>query len=309
MEIELVEVLRLIIYFFIYSVFGWVLESVYKTISEKKFVNSGFLYGPICPIYGTGAILMILFLSSFKNNIFLLFLVGFVVLSIWEYFVGWLLEALFNTKYWDYTQNKFNIKGRVCLANSVIWGILGVVFIGFLHPILNAQIIKVPQVILLYTNIVLVFFIIIDIVISVIRVNSMNSALDKFKNIGEIIKEKLEELTNLREAKNITINPIKEIKQSTIEKIEGVKEGIEVKIESVKSEIEEKIKGVEDTINELKSKQNAINIKFYKKAERIKKAFPTMKSERMSMFIEQKRDEKKLKEQKISTKKPMKKQK
>lgn len=291
MENALVEVLRLLIYFFIYSVFGWVLESVYKTIYEKKWVNSGFLHGPLCPIYGTGAIIMILFLSSFKNNIFLLFLVGFVILSIWEYFVGWLLETLFNTKYWDYTNNKFNIKGRVCLFNSIIWGTLGVIFIGFVHPLLQNKILLIQPSILFWIDLILLVLLIVDTIISVVKVTSINRALEMFKDIGENLKERLEELKDLNLKKELNTEKIKDIKESTIEKIESVKEGIE-----------EKIKSIEKSIDELKLKQNAININFYSKANRLKKAFPTMKSEKMTIFFNQKVDEEKLKKQKKTKK-------
>ena len=89
----------ILIYFIIYSFLGWVLESTVRTICEKKIINTGFLIGPFCPIYGFGAIIMILFLNRFENNIILLFLISFMILSIWQYIVGVLLEKLFKTKY------------------------------------------------------------------------------------------------------------------------------------------------------------------------------------------------------------------
>ena len=94
---------ELITYFIIYSFLGWLIESVYKSIFEKKIINSGFLHGPFCPIYGMGAIIMYLILQDFKGNPLVIFILGFVVLSIWEYIVGVLLEKLFKTQYWDYS--------------------------------------------------------------------------------------------------------------------------------------------------------------------------------------------------------------
>ena len=85
MNIELIQILKLLLYFIVYSFFGWVIESVFKTVLEKKWVNSGFLYGPFCPIYGFGAIIMMLVLNPFKDNIILLFFAAFFILSIWEY--------------------------------------------------------------------------------------------------------------------------------------------------------------------------------------------------------------------------------
>lgn len=121
MEINLFELLT---YFIIYSVLGWVMESIVRTIAERKIINTGFLTGPLCPIYGFGACIMILFLSHLKSRIVLLFVISVVVLSAWEYVVGVLLEKLFHTKYWDYSDHKFNIQGRVCLTNSICWGVI-----------------------------------------------------------------------------------------------------------------------------------------------------------------------------------------
>ena len=126
--------LEIIIYFITYSFLGWVMESIFRSISEKKIINTGFLKGPFCPIYGVGAIIMLLFLKKFADNLAVLFIVSVVVLTIWEYLVGVLLEKLFHTKYWDYSKNKFNFQGRICLMNSIFWGVLGVVFVKYIHP-------------------------------------------------------------------------------------------------------------------------------------------------------------------------------
>ena len=116
---------KVIFYFILYSFLGWCLESIYKSILQKKIVNSGFLYGPFCPMYGIGAILMIA-LGGISKNVVIIFIIGFLLFSVWEYIVAVILEKLYKTKYWDYSDIKFNIKGRVCLKNSIYWGILGI---------------------------------------------------------------------------------------------------------------------------------------------------------------------------------------
>lgn len=115
------QLFNILTYFVIYSFLGWVMESIVRSVSEKKLINTGFLVGPMCPIYGIGAMIMLLFLDRFENNILLLFIVSIVVLTIWEYLVGVLLETIFKTKYWDYSDQKFNFQGRVCLTNSICW--------------------------------------------------------------------------------------------------------------------------------------------------------------------------------------------
>ena len=147
-------------YFIIYSIAGWILESVYRSYREKKIINTGFLNGPLCPIYGIGAIIMFLFLRQFSNNIIILFTVSLIGMSLWEYLVGYLLEKIFKTKYWDYSDHKINIKGRVCLSNSICWGILGVIFVKYIHPFVKDLVFKVDIRLLHYIiSIILIFLI------------------------------------------------------------------------------------------------------------------------------------------------------
>lgn len=125
---------RYILYFFLYSFLGWLCESIYCSVGIKKVINRGFLNGPICPIYGFGAMLVIFLIEGFKDNIFFLFLFGMLITSILEYISGYILETLFHTMWWDYSKRKFNIKGRVCLKNAIYFGIMSVVLMKIIHP-------------------------------------------------------------------------------------------------------------------------------------------------------------------------------
>ena len=107
---QLNEAQKIILYFVIYSFLGWILETIFAIFVLGRFVKRGFLYGPVCPIYGFGACIMFLFLENLSNNVILLFIVSFVILTLWEYIVGVLLEKIFHTKYWDYSNYKINIQ-------------------------------------------------------------------------------------------------------------------------------------------------------------------------------------------------------
>ena len=124
----------LALYFFFYSFLGWVMETCYCSILERRLVPRGFLYGPICPIYGVGVLLMILFFRPLAQNVFLFYVTAVVVMSAWEYLVGWLLEVTTHTKYWDYSSIRFNLHGRICLPISLTWGALSYVIIFLIHP-------------------------------------------------------------------------------------------------------------------------------------------------------------------------------
>ena len=185
--------LGIIIYFITYSFLGWVMESIFRSICEKKIINTGFLKGPFCPIYGVGAIIMLLFLKRFSDNLAVLFVVSIVVLTIWEYLVGVLLEKLFHTKYWDYSKNKFNFQGRICLTNSIFWGILGVVFVKYIHPAIENLIEKIDVRILIFVYSILGIVILVDMITSIIKVKNIKVTLEKIEKLNNEIREKLKE--------------------------------------------------------------------------------------------------------------------
>lgn len=243
------EILEIVAYFIIYSFLGWVLESIFKSILEKKFVNSGFLLGTFCPIYGFGAIIMYLFLEQVKGKPILTFCLGFVLLSIWEYIVGFLLEKLFKTKYWDYSNNKGNINGRVCFRNSIFWGLLSVVFIEFVHPFIQNIVSQVDYNIMLYTVLIILFFVLIDVIISVAKVLKLRQ---------EIIK------------------------------IEQIKERIEIIKQKGKEGIELSTENLQETIEKLKRQRRRIVLRVYRNTYRLKNAFPSMKSDLINTFLKEK---------------------
>lgn len=120
--------------FIVYAFLGWLLEVLYHIYTEKRFINRGFLYGPICPIYGFSAVLFILVLNPFKNNIILVFIYGSLIASFLELITGYFLDWLFNTKWWDYSNEKFNFKGYICIKFSIYWGLIAVIFMNLIHP-------------------------------------------------------------------------------------------------------------------------------------------------------------------------------
>ena len=170
---QLSEKQKLLLYFFTYSFLGWILETVFCILTLGVFNKRGFLYGPVCPIYGFGAIILIESLKKIKTNTAGKFFISMIAFTIFEYVVSVILESLFGLRWWDYTGEPFNFQGRISLAFSIAWGIIGVIFVEKIHPFINRQIekytIKISnkiQVILL--NIFLAI-ILVDFVMSVIK--------------------------------------------------------------------------------------------------------------------------------------------
>ncbi|MFI3214989.1 MAG: putative ABC transporter permease [Eubacteriales bacterium] len=126
------------LYLGIYSFIGWCCECIYCSLGSGKVVNRGFLYGPFCPIYGFGALGTIYLLQWVPHNISTIFIAGVILTSSLEYFTSWAMEKLFKTSWWDYSDKKFNINGRVCLLNSTLFGFLCVILTFDLHPKVSA---------------------------------------------------------------------------------------------------------------------------------------------------------------------------
>lgn len=132
-----IDLYHMINWFIIYSFFGWVWETFYVSIKQGEFINRGFISGPFCTIYGCGAIAVYTILKPAEGNLFILFFGGIVVATLLEYFTAVLMESIFHTSWWDYSDKKFNFQGRICLGASLGWGVFTVILFRILHPVVE----------------------------------------------------------------------------------------------------------------------------------------------------------------------------
>ena len=169
------------LFFIIYSFLGWIVEVVNCSIVEKKIVNRGFLISPICPIYGCGAVLITIVLSNYKDDWFVVFCMAVILCGLLEYFTSWLMEKIFNARWWDYSQYKFNINGRVCLETMIPFGILGITIIYLLNPFFYNILSLIPKNIASIISIILFIILIIDTVISFNVISKVTSTVKKVR--------------------------------------------------------------------------------------------------------------------------------
>ena len=128
------------IYFIVFAFIGWLIETAYSFYSLGHFTKRGFLYGPLCPIYGWGAIILIMFFSTYKKKNFKLFIYSAIIFTLFEYLVSFGMEALFSLKWWDYTEEFMNLNGRVSIFYSFAWGIIAILVINFIYPFFKKKI-------------------------------------------------------------------------------------------------------------------------------------------------------------------------
>ncbi len=128
------DLYHIVNWFWLYSFLGWIWESCYVSVKEKRLVNRGFVFGPVCTIYGFGAVAVYLLLKPVSGSLPLLYAGGVIVPTILEYITSVVMEQVFHTRWWDYSHNRYHYQGRICLGASLGWGILSVVLFQVLHP-------------------------------------------------------------------------------------------------------------------------------------------------------------------------------
>ena len=197
------QIAKIFLWFVLYSVLGWVYESILCSVMSRSLVNRGFLNGPYCPIYGVGAVSVVLLLQGVTDTPVALFFSSIVVTGVLEYFTSWLLEKLFHASWWDYHDFPFNINGRVCLYGALVFGVLSMVLMYWLHP-------KISGFVDSFSDLTVMFFIgaaaalmMADTIVTVkhtlamsSRLRQLQQALDDYKGQlvahGEQLRDKLQ---------------------------------------------------------------------------------------------------------------------
>lgn len=190
---------------------------------------------------------MLTMMGHLKGNWIFLFIVSLVILTLWEYIVGVLLEKIFKTKYWDYSDHKFNFQGRICLTNSIAWGFLGIGFIEFIHPFVNSWLEKIDYNLYHIIIYVALAILILDTIISIIKIANIKTALEKVEKINEEIKKKLKEL--------------KEKGKKKTEEIQSNTENLELDVQKLQNRRNKLMNNLYRYANRLKNAFPAINIK------------------------------------------------
>ncbi|HHW95499.1 MAG TPA: putative ABC transporter permease [Mogibacterium sp.] len=196
--------LYLMFYFHIYAFLGWCLEVIFHQLKEGKFINRGMLSGPYCPIYGFGMTFLIISTRSMDNNFFKLFLIAFVLCSVLELVIGFMMNKVFHERWWDYSKEPFNIGGYICLRFSLIWGIAGAVTVKEIHPIFEKFAHWMPDKLLIVSIILLSVSMFVDTVNTVNQILKLNRDIDELisiQNNMRIISNKIGEQISRNTAK------------------------------------------------------------------------------------------------------------
>ncbi len=234
-------------FFYIYCFFGWIFESAYVSVKTRHFVNRGFLRLPMLPLYGTGAVMMLWVSLPVKNNLLLVYVFGFFAATLLEYVTGYVMERLFKVRYWDYSNQRFNLNGYICLSSSIAWGFLTIFMTEIIHRPIERFVLALPQALEWSLLAVISACFILD------TIRSTKEALDLAKTLERVskLRSELEELqVQLAQLKDEALEHMENAKE---EFCETVTESIEVHKEKAaarKEALEEAVSARKEALGE-----------------------------------------------------------
>lgn len=291
-----------LLFFFIYCFLGWIIESTYVSLKSKKIVNRGFLRGPYLPLYGSGAIMMLVVSAPFLENGFFVFLSGVVGATVLEYVTGVTMEALFKVRYWDYSDEKFNFQGHICLGNSLAWGVLTVAMTDLIHKPVEYLVLSMHELSVKYIAIAIFFAVFVDFAFAfkaAIDLRDLLIKMEKAKKEFILIQKRLDVIiavlddvkTDFMEGIEDKVNSIKEFEllNSLEEKFDKLKEKMQLpdvyreKLDGLKEE-------VADLTDKFKNRKDLLLLKQKKGRAYRKQVFlgnPMLKSRKYNEALEE----------------------
>lgn len=282
-------------FFYFYCFFGWIFESTYVSAKSRKFVNRGFMRGPFLPIYGSGAIMMLVVSMPFQDNVLLTYIAGCIGATALELATGVIMEALFKVRYWDYSSQKFNYKGHICLSSTIAWGFLTILMTGFVHRGVEKVILTIPYMAVTVITVAVTVYIIIDFTLSfkaAMDLRDILIGLEKAKEEMERIQKRLDviiavvndERETYRQERNMRIDELMENIEGTFS---SLKERIKVSPSDFMEEVREEIAELRSRYSiEKEHRRQFRRLKdFYQRS--IIKGNPTMYSKRFGEALEE----------------------
>ena len=259
-------------FFIIYAFFGWCTEVAFAAVDLGKFVNRGFLNGPVCPVYGFGVAAVVSLLTPIQENKWMLFFGAVFVTTAIEFLTGWVLEIIFKQRWWDYSNLPFNIKGYVCLKFSVLWGLACLLVMEIVHPGITHFITAIPDKIGMVLLVAFYLVLFIDVFATAQTVLKMNKQLEEANKIAVIIHNVSDGI-----GKKISTNSIKVV--SRLEESKKVTEGFKTNVLS-------NLKNSKEQLEVLKEQRDKILSKNFFGKSRIIKAFPNISSSKYKQELE-----------------------
>lgn len=262
-----------LVIFFIYSFCGWFMESVGGILRVKKFVNRGFLIGPLCPVYGIGVVLITMFLQRYVNDIVIMYFMSLLICGSLEYFTSYIMEKIFHARWWDYHNTRFNINGRICLETLLPFGIVGTILVKYVNPMIFKLLDRIPKNIKIIVLTITTLLFIADIIISFKVIfnfrKSVKKAENEIKDNTEEIVKKVKEETEKRIEE--TLYDIEEFKYKITLRLHETKKHVVYRSAKLQKRIKEYRNKISEELEETKKKLKKIAQRFIDSSNEFKK--------------------------------------
>lgn len=198
-------IINYVFMFFVFSAIGWAIECTYRSLGERRVINSGFLYGPMCPIYGTGCLVFDICLvpisAPIEKRIIIVLLLGMVLADAVEYITSYLMEKLFNARWWDYSNNFLNLHGRICFKHTCYWAIFAFAYVYLIAPLYRYALTFISQEIRIIAVFVILAIFAVDLTFTVKAAADINKLMRKLSGLKSTVLSKTEAIKNTAEDK------------------------------------------------------------------------------------------------------------
>ena len=233
-------------FFYFYCFFGWCFESTYVSLKNRRWVNRGFMRGPFLPLYGSGAIMMLLVSMPFQEHLVMVYVAGCIGATLLEYVTGVAMEAIFKVRYWDYSNQRFQFQGHICLSSSLAWGGLTILMTEWMHKPVEHFVMMIPSELLTVLVVVITAVVCADFALSFKAALDLRDVLLKLekakeelahiqKRLDVVIALTNEELSERREAIVGEITQRRDVLAEHLEqRVEDMKEGIDEKLQKIR---------------------------------------------------------------------------
>lgn len=261
-------------FFYIYCFFGWIFESTYVSLRQKKFVNRGFLRLPMLPLYGTGAVMMLWVSLPVRDNLILVYISGVFAATALEYVTGYAMERLFKVKYWDYSDQKFQLHGYICLSSSIAWGFLTILLTEIIHQPIAHFVLGLHPVLLLTGDVITSIIFCADAYESTKTALALGKSLEALAKMQEEMDELRTRIAAIREEASVYASAAREdaverlylmrkeaeerladMREDTIDRLITIRNETEERLDSIRESRKETLAALEQRLEELGEKK------------------------------------------------------
>lgn len=258
------SIMQWLFIFYFYCFFGWCFESAYVSLKKRKWVNRGFMKGPFLPLYGSGAVMMLVVSRPFLNHWWAVYIAGCIGATVLEYITGVVMEALFKVRYWDYSNQPFNFQGHICLGSSLAWGGLTLFMNYGIHRPIEAFVLAIPSNILTILTILLTIYIVGDFVLSFKAALDLRDILVRMEKVKEEflrVQKRLDVMIavageewdqkkdDIKDALTESIGRTKDAFSDKL-KVDDLKEGIETRLSALKEMLKKRTEDIPENAKE-----------------------------------------------------------